>query len=58
MMLRVATMDTPKFLASSATCDALIGIAIDLGSLRDDGAFAALGKNLFDLGVRARNDMC
>ena len=27
------------------------------GSLRGDGVFAALGKNLFDLGVRARNDV-
>jgi hypothetical protein len=27
------------------------------GSLRGDGVFPALGKNLFDLGVRAGNDM-
>jgi hypothetical protein len=27
------------------------------GSLRSDGVFAALGKNLFDLGVRAGNDV-
>ena len=27
------------------------------GSLRGDGVFAALGKNLFDLGVRAGDDV-
>ena len=27
------------------------------GSLRGHGVFAALGKNLFDLGVRAGNDV-
>ena len=27
------------------------------GSLRSNGVFAALGKNLFDLGVRAGNDV-
>ena len=27
------------------------------GSLRNNGVFAALGKNLFDLGVRAGNDV-
>jgi len=28
-----------------------------MGTLRGDGVFAALGKNLFDLSVRAGNDV-
>ena len=49
-------MDTPK-LTHGRDYEALIGIAMDHGNLRGDGVFTALGKNLFDLGVRAGNDV-
>jgi hypothetical protein len=49
-------MDTPK-IDAGRDYEALIGIAMDMGTYAVTGSLPPLGRIFFDLGVRARNDV-